>query len=85
MVNVVEVKRSAIQSVTLELNADELAYLCTCLVRTGGNMTRSLRKHSESIGNALIAAGIEPYKYARSDLVDKQTHSPSSIYFMDGE
>lgn len=83
MAKVINVKRNKIESVTLELDADELTYLCTVLMRTGGDPQKSLRRHADSIIAALAAQGIEIVAYEREQEINER-YGRASIYFKDG-
>lgn len=86
MAKVLDVKRNAVESVTLELDRDELVWLSTVLCRTGGSPTQSLRKHADAINNALRNMGIVASELARHDLVEKcaGSNGGGSMYWVDG-
>ncbi len=82
MAKIHNVKRNRIDSITLELNGDELVYLCTVLARTGGDSLRSLRRHADSITAALAEQGIKTVEISRQEEIDHR-YGGSSIYFKD--
>lgn len=82
MAKVSNIKHNRIDSITLELNGDELIYLCTVLARTGGDPLRSLRRHAETISAALAEQGISAVKISRQNEIDDR-HGRSNIYFKD--
>jgi dihydroxyacetone kinase len=79
------IKEMKIDKVNLELNSDELDMLCIVLNCIGGTPSTSMRKHADSIANALTAAGVDvcDNKYVWSNKIDRESSVAGSIYFKD--
>lgn len=72
-----------VESMTLTLNTDEFAYLCTIIGRTGGSPVNSLRKAASSIVSAIEDAGMDYEEFACPAEVDEENVYAGSIYFKD--
>lgn len=79
----------SIESVTLELTQEEVAFLMTILYRVGGSPDTSYRKFADRIIAAIyndddasikVELNTNPYSIA----IDENMGRPGSIYFKDG-
>lgn len=84
MATVIDAKKKCIvSSVTLTLDSEEFAYLCTVLARTGGSPEKSLRGAADRLIKSLEASGIDYFAYARQHEIDSRAGGQGSIYFKD--
>ena len=82
MATVDQVKRSAIESITMTFDKNELRLLCTMLSRVGGSPVASPRMYADRIVDALSAQGIFLEEHSFNSAIDSK-NGYGSIYFKD--